>query len=101
MKYPLVGVGAAGIVSTVAFSLFLPGEGARFGIGDILDTSLLLGMAFGAILTVGLAAMAKNLSTREGGPIASKTDWCKTCPSCSTFIRKRRNFCPHCGADLR
>ena len=100
MKYPLVGIGAAGIVSTVTFSLFIPG-GSGFALGDFFNTSLLLGLAFGAILAVGLAAMAKTLQTRRAGPVASGTDWSRQCPNCQTFIRKRTHFCPHCAFDLR
>ena len=101
MRHPLVGIGAAGIVSTVAFTLFIFGESSNIEISDIMNTSVLLGLAFGAILAVGLATMAKNLRSGKQEIIASKSDWTKTCPRCGTFLRKRRNFCPNCGEDLR
>jgi hypothetical protein len=96
-----VGIGAAGIVSTVTFSLFIPGDSAGFALNDFFNTSLLLGLAFGAILTVGLATMAKTLQTRRGRTVVSGTDWMKECPNCGTFIRKRTHFCPNCAFDLR
>ena len=100
MKYPLVGIGAAGIVSTVTFSLFVPG-GSAFGINDFVNTSLLLGLGFGAMLAVGLATMARTFQTRKKGSITSGTDWSKQCPNCGTFITKRAHFCPNCAYDLR
>ena len=101
MRYPLVGIGAAGIVSTVTFSLFIPGESSGFVLNDFFNTSLLLGLAFGAILAVGLATMAKTLQARKTAQVASGTDWTKKCPNCETFIRKRTHFCPSCAYDLR
>ena len=101
MRYPLVGIGAAGIVSTVTFSLFVPGESSTFALNDFFNTSLLLGLAFGAILTVGLATMAKTLQARKVDHAASGTDWMQKCPNCETIIRKRTHFCPSCAFDLR
>ena len=101
MRYPLVGIGAAGIVSTVTFTLFLPGDSAGFGLNDLMNTSLLLGLAFGAILAVGLATMAKTLHTRRSADTTSGTYWTRECPNCGIFIRKRTHFCPNCAHDLR
>lgn len=97
----MVGIGAAGIVSTVAFALFLPGEGSALRMTDVMDTSVLLGMAFGAILAVGLARMAESVRSRKHESAGSLVDWAKTCPACGALMRKRRSFCPECGADLR
>ncbi len=101
MKTALVGIGAAGIVSTVAFALFLPGEDSALRMTDVMDTSVLLGLAFGAILAVGLARMAATVKSRKHEMAGSQVDWAQTCPKCGAFMRKRRNFCPECGADLR
>jgi len=45
MKMALVGIGAAGIVSTVACTLFLPGQ-EPFEMADLVDTCLLLGLGW-------------------------------------------------------
>ncbi len=100
MKMALVGIGAAGIVSTVACTLFLPGE-RPFEMADLVDTCLLLGLGFGAILAVGLAAMAQTVRSRRQEALGSEIDWAQNCPKCGAFMRKRRSFCPACGADLR
>lgn len=101
MKHPLVAVGAAGIVSTFAFSLFVLPQSSSFGVDDVMETSVLLGLAFGAMLVVGLATMAKTLQGRRRRRPASGTEWTTHCPVCGAFIRRRRSFCPNCGADLR
>ena len=101
MKYPLVGIGAAGIISTVTFTLFMPGGSSGFEVTDYVNTSLMLGLAFGAILAVGLATMAKTLQAKRRQHAASGTDWSTKCPRCGTFIRKRTHFCPNCAQDLR
>lgn len=101
MKTALVGVGAAGIVSTVACGLFLSGEGSASKMTDVMDTSVLLGLAFGAILAVGLATMTKTVRSRKHEAPGSEIDWARTCPKCGALMRKRRAFCPECGADLR
>jgi len=101
MRHPLVAVGAAGIVSTFAFSLFVLPQSSSFSVDDVMQTSVLLGLAFGAMLVVGLATMAKTLQGRRRNPVSSGTEWTTRCPVCGAFIRRRRSFCPNCGADLR
>jgi hypothetical protein len=100
MKHPLVGIGAAGIVSTVAFTLFILPESPNFEMNDVLDTTVLLGLAFAAVLAVGLTKMANNLRRRDNRT-PSPTNWSTKCPECGRHIARRTTFCPSCGADLR
>ena len=67
MKMPLVGVGIAGLVSAVAFALF-PLEGSSpLKAGDLLDTFVLLGMTFAAVLIMAFLVLflAPNWGLRK------------------------------------
>jgi hypothetical protein len=100
MKITFVGVGIAGLISSISFTLYPLGGWPRLEGGDLFDTLVLLGFTFGAVLFVGFASGPNKVSggdNREGYGVYG---WRKSCPRCSSVTTKKTSFCPKCGLNL-
>jgi hypothetical protein len=103
MRSSYVGVGIAGVVSSVVFALF-PLDGCPMSSGGLVETLLLLGTTFGAVLFVGFVSRPsrpKNVSPGDGHRAPTPgSEWCRRCPRCRRVVSRRRSFCPECGSNM-
>ena len=96
----MMGIGVAGLVSSIIFVIFPLDESFAWTGSDLLSTLGLLTMTFAVILLMGLTINPTKRTSRDGSsPTGSR--WLKQCSKCGKTLRRRTAFCPACGVDVR